>query len=168
MRRTRSSSTLVKVAELAVAVPQVVALRTAQMLAAGTTPTARDRAEFSQMGSEKAAALWQSMAGLSRQLVSTNQAYARGVLMRLMRIWMTPWWLSAQRPPVQTMAVLPARVLVPTRREQQRAVCAVAATAVAPVHRRATANAKRLLAKAAAPRRRRPAKSKSAARAKKR
>jgi hypothetical protein len=168
MKRTRSSSTLVKVAELALAAPQVVAMRTAQMLAAGATPTVRDRAEFSLMHSEKAAAFWESMFGMSRQLMATNQAYSRGVLSRLMRVWMAPWWLSAQRPLVQTMAALPARVLMPTRREQQRAVTAMAATAVAPVHRRATANAKRLLAKAAAPARKRTTKSKPAARAKKR
>ena len=167
-KRRKSGSTLTKVAELAVAAPQVVAMRTARMLAAGATPNASDRAELSRMGAEKAAALWESMFSMSRQLIAVNQEYSRGMLVRLMRIWMTPWWMSAQRPFVHAMATLPARVLTPSRREQHRAVSTMVAAAVAPVHKRATANAKRLLAKAAAPARTRPAATSKRGTAKKR
>jgi hypothetical protein len=42
-----------KLAEIAVAAPQVVAIRTARMLSAGIHPSAADRVEFSNMGTEK-------------------------------------------------------------------------------------------------------------------
>ena len=156
-KSSRSTSTVAKLAELSLAAPQVVAIRTARMLAAGASPDARDRAEFARMGNEKVAAFAESMLGMGRQIVKTNQEYTRGVFVRLMRMWMAPWWLAAYRPVTQAVAALPtpASLLTPTRRERQRAVTQLAAKAVAPVHKRATSNAKRLIAKAAAPSRKR-------------
>ena len=157
LKSSRSTSTVSKLAELSLAAPQVVAIRTARMLAAGATPNARDRAEFSRMGNEKVAAFAESMFGMGRQLMRTNQEYTLGVFTRLMRMWTTPWWLAAYRPAARATAALPtpASLLTPTRPERQRAVTRLVAKAVAPVHKRATANAKRLLAKAAAPSRNR-------------
>jgi hypothetical protein len=171
LKSSRSTNTLGKLAELSIAAPQVVAMRTAQMLAAGAMPSIRDRAEFSRMGSEKVAAFGESMLGMGRQLLETNQEYTRGVFIRLIRMWMTPWWLSAYRPVTQAMAAIPtpASLLMPTPRQRQRAVSQVIAKAVAPVHKRATSNAKRLIAKAAAPARKRASsKPKRASSAKKR
>jgi hypothetical protein len=155
--RSRNKGTIVKLAELSIAAPQVVALRTAQALAAGTPPSARDAAEISRMGTEKVAAFNESMLGMGRQMLKTNQEYTRGIFVRLMRMWMNPWWLAAYRPLTQTIASLPTplSLLIPTRRQQQRAVSQVIAQAVAPVHKRATANARRLITKAAAPARKR-------------
>jgi hypothetical protein len=155
--RSKGNSTLTKLAELSIAAPQVVAIRTAQMLAAGATPNARQSAEFSRMGTEKVAAFGESMLGMGRQVMKTNQEYTRSIFIRLMRMWMTPWWLGAYRPVTQTIASMPtaASLLTPTRAQQQRAVTQLVAKAVAPVHKRATANARRLLAKAAAPARKR-------------
>ena len=160
LKSTRSTSTIAKLAEISIAAPQVVAMRSAQMLAAGTTPNARERLEFSRMGTEKVAAFAESMLGMSRQILKTNQEYSRGVFIRLIRMWMTPWWLSAYRPVTQTIAAMPTplTLLTPTRREQQRAASQLVAKAVAPVHKRATANAKRLIAKTAAPARKRASK----------
>ena len=157
-KSSRNTTTLGKLAELSVAAPQVVAIRTARMLAAGASPDARDRAEFSRMGSEKLAAFSESMLGMSRQMLKTNQDYTRGVFVRLMRMWMAPWSLAAHRPLTPRAAALPTPVsiLTPTRRERNRAVAQLAAQALAPVHKRATSNAKRLIAKAAAPSRKRP------------
>jgi hypothetical protein len=157
--RSRSTATIAKLAELSIAAPQVVALRTAQMLAAGATPSARDSAEFSRMGAEKTAAFTESMLGMGRQMLKTNQEYTRSVFTRLVRMWMTPWWLSAYRPATQKIASLPspASLFIPTRRQQHAAVAQLVAKAVAPVHKRATANAKRLITKAATPARKRAA-----------
>jgi hypothetical protein len=155
MRRIkrRKLGTISKFAELAVAAPQVVALRTGRMLASGSSPSARDRAEVSRMGTEKVAAFSQSMLAVGKQLAVINQEYTRSVGLRLFRVWMTPWWLAAYPPLTRSIASLPnpARLLAPTRRQQQRAASSLIAKAVAPVHKRATSNAKRLIAKAVAP-----------------
>jgi hypothetical protein len=150
---TRNPSNFTTLAELAIAAPQVIAIRTAQMLAAGATPNARDAAEFSRMAPEKMAAFGESMMGVGRQLMKTNQEYTRSIFMRLMQMWMTPWWLGAYRPVTQTLASLPspASLLMPTQKQQQRAVTQLVAQAVAPVHKAATSNARRLIAKAAKP-----------------
>ena len=96
MRRRRKSAA-VKAVELSIAAPQVIAHRTARMLAAGANPDARDRREFQRMGTEKVFAFWESM----------NAMYWAA--------WLTPW--SAAK---------------------------IMAKGLDPVHRRATANARRL------------------------
>ena len=83
MRRKKRSTrtvTVSKLAQLAVAAPQVVAIRTSRMLAAGANPCAADRAEFSRMHTEKIQAFWESMFGMS---------------MQWWRLSMTPWWVGA-------------------------------------------------------------------------
>ena len=65
-RRTRAKSSLAQqAAELALAVPQVVAHRMTRMALAGPHPSPRDRKEFARMVAEKNAAFgeaWQAMA----------------------------------------------------------------------------------------------------------
>ena len=70
-RRRKSAAT--KAFELSITAPQVIAHRTARMLAAGTNPSARDRREFQRMGIEKAFAFWESMHAM------------------WWAAWMTPW-----------------------------------------------------------------------------
>jgi hypothetical protein len=146
VKRRSRTGLATKVAELAIAAPQVVAIRTARMLAAGASPDARDRAEFSRMVPEKVSALWESMFAISRQLATTQQEYARSAAMKWMRVWMTPWWLSAYRPLTQTTASLPALAALagPTRPQRQRAAVKLIEKALSPVHKRATANSRRL------------------------
>lgn len=153
----RKQGTLAKLAELSIAVPQVVALRTAQMAKAGNTPNARDTAEFSRMGAEKVAAFGESLFAMGRQTLRIQQEYTSAVVMRLVRMWMTPWWLTAFRPVARKSGALPTpqNVFVPTQRQQQRATSRLIASGLAPVHRRATANAKRLMAEATKPARKR-------------
>jgi len=102
---------------MAVAVPQVVAHRLARLALAGAAPDARDRREFTRMGAEKVAAFQQS------------------------------WWqmgvaalAAQQRVALAMMSGNPARVA----QALARAGTDVAAQGLAPVSRRATANAKRL------------------------
>lgn len=139
VKRSRRAGSIAKVAELAIAAPQVVAIRTGRMLAAGANPGAADRTEFSQMGKEKVQAF--------AQLVRTNQEYARTAALQWWRLWTTPWWLAAYRPVSQAMASLPrAAGLVPgpTRSQRQRAMSKLVEAGLTPVHKRATANARRL------------------------
>jgi hypothetical protein len=108
---------------LSVAAPQVVAMRTARMLAAGVNPavapSSRDRRELERMGTEKVLAFWESMSAMGLEMVKAQQQYA----LRAMRQWWSPWidpWSAA------TSAT---RILE---------------KGMGPVHKRASANARRL------------------------
>jgi hypothetical protein len=137
LKRSRKKPTMVKMAELAVAAPQVIAIRTARMLAAGANPGAVDRAEFSQMSNEKVKAFWESMFGMAAQTAKTNQEYLRTAAQSWVRAWVTPWWLGVK----PSMAAL---TFTPTRGQRNRAVSKLVAAGLAPVHKKATANARRL------------------------
>jgi len=100
--------------------PQVVALRTARMLTAGINPSARDRRELERMGTEKVLAFWESMNAMGLEMAKAQQQYA----LVAMRQWWSPWvspWSAA--------AASATRVLE---------------KGLGPVHRRASANARRL------------------------
>ena len=99
-------------AELAVAVPQVVAHRMTRMALAGPRPSARDRREFAGMWQEKVHAFWQSWFAMGTALAQAwQQAWIAGLQ-------------GAKVPVLDTQALL--------------------AHGLAPVHRKATANARRL------------------------
>ena len=122
----RSTRSLIsKSAQLALAVPQVVAHRTARLAMAGASPTARDRKEFQRMADEKTAAFAESWMAMAAQALRVNQALG----LSLMRSF---------RKPKATMsaAEVPSRI--------QDAALGVLAKGLAPVHRTAVANAKRL------------------------
>ena len=127
-RRTRKTKSLAAQSmELAFAVPQVVAHRVARMAIAGPVPSARDRREFSQMVSEKNAAFFQSWQAMAAQALLANQAMAASFFRSM-------WTWPAQRK------TSPAK----TAAQFQGAVLGIAAKGMAPVHRKAVANAKRL------------------------
>ena len=88
----------VKTWEMLLAASQVIPIRLARMAAAGPTPSARDRREFTLMGTEKAQAAAQSGLAAATHLQSA---------------WLQMWAGAAK-------------------------------AALAPVHRTATANARRL------------------------
>ena len=145
--RSRRAGSIAKVAELAIAAPQVAAIRTARMLAAGRNPGAADRAEFSQMRTEKVQAFWESILAMNTQIVRTQAEYARTAALQWWRLWTTPWWLAAYPPAAQAMASLPraaGMIAGPTRRQRQRAISKILEAGLTPVHKRATANARRL------------------------
>jgi len=110
--RRRSHSLARQSAELAFAVPQVMAHRLTRLALAGATPNRRDQREFHRMGQEKMLAFWQS--------------------------WFAMGWAAVQAMQQAWMAgLLGARVpLLDTQR--------ILAQGLAPVHRAATANARRL------------------------
>ena len=146
VKHTRKSASISKITELAIAAPQVVALRTARMMAAGANPSAADRAELSRMSCEKLEAVSESIFAVGSQIVKTQQEYARTAALQWWKLWTTPWQLAAYRPLVQTLVSLPPAALmaVPTPSQRQRAAGRLIEAAVTPVHKRATGNARRL------------------------
>jgi hypothetical protein len=124
-RKAKSLAT--KTAELAVAVPQVVAHRVARMVISGPTLSERDRKEFERMVAEKHTAFGEAWQAMVTQSVRANQALAAS----LMR---SAWSPSPGDKPT------PAKVAA----QLHDAAMGVLGSGLAPVHRKAVANAKRL------------------------
>ena len=122
MRRSKRNRLLAKGAALSLAAPQVVAMRTARMLAAGVNPavapSSRDRRELERMGTEKMLAFWESMNAMGLEMAKAQQQFA----LSAMRQWWSPWgpW---------SVGAAAAKVLE---------------KGLAPVQKRASANARRL------------------------
>ena len=129
VRRARSSRALhAQAAELAWAVPQVVAHRLARIAAAGAKPTLRDRKELARMVNEKHAAFGESWRAMGLQALRSQQSLA--VLAR-----------TALQPPSRRKT---AASVFAMQLQLQQAALAVLGKGLSPVHRRAVANAKRL------------------------
>lgn len=128
-RRARSSRSLsAKTAELAFAVPQVVAHRLLRMANAGPHLSARDRKEFARMIAEKNSAFGESWNAMALQALQSNRAFA-ATLARA--AWTPP--STRGNPAAHALAT-----------QLHNAALAVLGKGLAPVHRRAVANAKRL------------------------
>jgi hypothetical protein len=128
VRHIRKSRALgAKTLELAVAAPQVVAHRVARAALAGPRPTARDRREFQTMVTEKQAAFAQSCADMTLQMLRANLALSTTML----RFWFSPF--TRERPS-------PALVAAKLR----EGAIDVLGKGLAPIHRKAVANARRL------------------------
>lgn len=121
-------------AQMAGAVPQVVMHRVARMMTAGAIPNRRDQDEFYRMGAEKVAAFGESWAAMTLQTFAAQQQFSVW--------WLQTWWQVAMggwmHPP--TLQQLSNNA----QRRWMNSVLDVAAHGMAPVHRRAVANAKRL------------------------
>ena len=78
-----------------------------------------DRREMQRMGTEKVFAFWESMNAMGLQMAKANQEYA----LFAMRQWWSPWMTPLQ---------------------MTRAATKVLEQGLAPVHKRATGNARRL------------------------
>ena len=117
-RISRSTATAVKLGELAFAAPQVIAHRLTRMPLAGGALSARDRKEFTGMVMEKQAAAAQAWMGMFAEGVRFQQQFALSLL-----------------------------TLATPREHAARAKTAasrIASTGLAPFHRKAVSNAKRL------------------------
>ena len=114
--------------ELGFAVPQVVAQRLMRIATAGARPSVSDWNEFWLMGAEKVAAFGESWNAMLLELCRANLAFAFS--------FGPTWWF---RFPV-TARSSQAR----TRRHIERTALAALAKGIAPIHRRAVANARRL------------------------
>jgi hypothetical protein len=114
----QATSTAVKLAELGVAAPQVIAHRLTRMALVGPTLSARDRKEFTGMVVEKQAAVAQAWTAMFAEGVRVRQQLALSLL------------TGATPRQHATLA--------------KTAASRIASTGVAPFHRKAVANAKRL------------------------
>lgn len=133
--------------EIAVAAPQVIAHRTARMTTAGPFPTARDRREFTRMGQEKVEAFGKSFIAMAMEMQRTQQELA----LLATRQWWDAWTAGlsmASGSPAKIMAIQSSlmRGLTAGAAGEQFAasVSRVVEKGLAPVHRTATRNAKRL------------------------
>ena len=126
-------------ADLMFAAPWVVALRTGRMLAAGAAPNARDRAEFELMSAEKVDAWREGWTAMAAQGWRSQQALAASMMTLWAGAWLHPW--AAFFPGGEPA---PRRGLVPSATQWHGAMLRVLADGMAPVHRRAVANARRL------------------------
>ena len=131
---TRSTKTLTRSIELALAAPAVIALRTARMAAAGAAPTAADRREMSRMVDEKVGAFtksWFAMAARQqRAQLEWWTAFARS--------WWSPWTTT------RAGAFDDASAAHALLQRMHRSQASVFADGLAPLHRVATANYRRL------------------------
>lgn len=143
-----------KMLQMSAAAAQVIALRTTRMAAHGANPNAADRREMHRMGAEKVDAF--SRAGT---------ALATGAMPLLFGMSMQAWRtsldlfaastrLAASRTIPQTMArqqqlagTLMRGAAAAGQGATSAATARLAHRALAPVHRKATANAKRLAKK---------------------
>lgn len=106
-----------QLAELAFAVPQVMGHRITRMALAGVRPSARDRREFNRMGAEKTEAFTESWIAMAMAAAVAQQQFTLGLMSGSVWPWGADWARTAH---------------------------AVLGTGLAPVHRRALANARRL------------------------
>ena len=116
LRHSRSSARLATQAfELSIAAPQVIAYRLARLAFAGLSPSARDRREFVRMGAEKIAAFYESWNAMYLALLRANLNLAFSPFQ---------FWWSPMRGRRTSLAILNH--------------------GLAPIRRRAAANARRL------------------------
>jgi len=128
-RRARLARQLTTQAhELATAVPQVVAHRMTRMALAGPKLSERDRKEFARMFAEKNSAFSESWNAMTLQALRSHQAISLSLLRSL---WTPP--ALRNKAAASTLAV-----------ELHNAALGVFGKGLAPVHRKAVANAKRL------------------------
>jgi hypothetical protein len=125
-RRTRKTNPVAtQTVELALAVPQVITHRLTRLLLAGTAPSARDRREFHLMTAEKVTAFTESWNAMSVQALHAHQKLA----LSFMRSFWFPG--AANVRPSEDFPL-------------SRTAMGIIQKGMAPVHRRAVANAKRL------------------------
>lgn len=125
-------------AQIWIAAPQVMSLRSARVFADGLAARAETRRELVRMVQEKAAVAGESAAAMTLQAWKTNWELA---LMPL-RLW-SGMAAGAARPKTPADALLP---LAPVAASKQLTAAAsrIVKSGLTPVRRRVTANAKRL------------------------
>jgi len=120
--------------ELMIATPVVVAHRLTRMLTAGATPSARDKTEFARMGAEKNDAFVESWTAIGNTMLKSNQRMAHSMFQA---------WFNPQTYFTLASGKIPSAFAPSWSRVSGDAID-VSLNALAPVHRRAVSNAKRL------------------------
>jgi hypothetical protein len=119
-------------AELMLATPQVVAHRLTRMATTIGPPSAADQKEMHLMGAEKMAAFTESWNAMALEALRLQQNYA----LSLVQSYVAPWAFANRTEPTPT--------LLNAAERWRESTLSVANKGLAPVHRRAVANAKRL------------------------
>jgi hypothetical protein len=138
-----------KTTEMLISSGQVIGTRVDQMARAGATPSARDRKEFALMGSEKVRAATESGLAIAARLQSMNG-----------NLWLRAWqqWFASATAMMSLASSKTMGQAVDRQAAVYRSMARSAGTAsqlsnatarlahsgLAPVHRAATANARRL------------------------
>ncbi len=118
-----------KATELGLAVPQVVGHRLARLASAGPLPSARDAREFRLMGVEKIGAFGESWFAMSMAIWQANLSLGSS----MMAMMVAPW-----------LGGSPARARRQLARHWQSTMVDALDKGFEPIHRTATANARRL------------------------
>lgn len=113
------------------AAPQVIAYRTRRMLSGGPFPLQADRDEFRRMFEEKAEAWFEASWRMSTEMGRQWLEIATST--------MQPWWLFSASPAAGWQSAWRGAA-----RQWARSAPHIARLGTVPVHRRATANARRL------------------------
>src|SRR5262249_2002043 len=131
-RRIRSPLSLpAKSAQLALAVPQVMAHRIRRLAVAGLSPSNRDLREFQLMVTEKHAAFLASWNAMTIEAFRVQQAF--------MLSWLRGIWMPWPGPKITAASIV---------RQMQNAALGIALSGMAPIRRTAVANSRRLAAQA--------------------
>ncbi|MES2354003.1 MAG: polyhydroxyalkanoate granule-associated phasin [Pseudomonadota bacterium] len=137
----------IKIWEIAMAAPQVIANRTSRMTVAGSNPSARDRKELTRMSQEKIDAFGESLNAMAIPMFKINQEIALIAMRQWGKMWAAPALVTGTSP-ASIKRAHKALVRSLTTPAMNKRVDSLVSTAVekglAPVHRRVTANAKRL------------------------
>ena len=146
----------VKAVQMSGAAAQVIAIRTTRMAAAGLNPTAADKHEMTLMGAEKVDAFTRAGHALATGALPLVAGMAGGAFRTGLDLVNATLNLAASRSIPQTMArqrQLADTLMRSTPGAQQGAASTATARlahrALAPVHQKATANARRLSTKKA-------------------
>lgn len=158
-RRNRSASAdpftawtnfAVRNGEMMWAAAQVIGHRTARMASAGAIPDARDRKEFALMGQEKLEAATESAQAIAAQMMRVNQQFG----MLAWEQWTAgaqAWMALTTSATVAQSGARQAKMVRDTMRNSAQMASQLSGSAahlaehgLAPIHSRATANAKRL------------------------
>jgi len=138
-----------KMTEMSIASAQVIAHRTSRMAAAGPKPSARDRVEFKRMGQEKIEAVAESARAVATHANRSNVRAGMHAYRQMLASNAALISLAASRTPAQFFARQAKLAKVATRSavttfKYSGSSARLAKRALAPVHSRATANARRL------------------------
>jgi hypothetical protein len=123
----KTNSIIIKAAGLAFAVPQVVTHRVTRIAMAGPMLSKRDRKEFDLMIAEKKASFAEAWRAMATETLRANQTLAASIFRSI--------WSPTGRG-------MPS--IGKTASQVQHAALGILDKGMAPVHRKAVANAKRL------------------------
>lgn len=127
IKKNAQTSLPLQSCELAVAIPQVMALRLLQLTASGTSPSAKDHEEFHRMWIEKVMVYNESWSAMAAEVLR----YQHKLLDSCSNYWLNPWSLFTQSGHSHI-------------KHAHRAGQKVLKKGMAPIHRTTVANAKRL------------------------